>query len=104
MPGEGVCAPRVTLGGRDGGGGLHAQLQRQLGQRSLLIVRGHMRHQRQVLDQAAALALWRVRRAQHAPLARLQRARARHLRSAASADSTHACGCLHIVQGHTHAK
>ena len=98
---RGLCAPRVTLGGRDSGGGLHAQLQRQLGQRSLLVVRGHVRHQRQVLDQAAALALWRVRWAEHAPLARLQRAWARHLRSAASAASTHACGCLHFAQGLT---
>lgn len=41
-------------------------------------------HERQVLDQAAGLALWRVRRAQYAPLARLQAARPAHLRNIAS--------------------
>ena len=52
---------------------------RELAQGLLLVVRGDVRHERQVLDQAAALALGRVRRAQHAPLARLQRARAGNL-------------------------
>lgn len=40
---------------------------------------GDVRHQRQVLDQAAALPLRRVRRAHHAPLAGVQGAGAGHL-------------------------
>ncbi len=41
--------------------------------------RGDVRHERQVLDQAAGLPLGRVGGAQHAPLAGVQRARAGHL-------------------------
>jgi hypothetical protein len=49
------------------------------------LVDGHGGHERQVLDQAAGLALGRVRRAQHAPLAGLQAARPAHLRGTHSA-------------------
>lgn len=44
------------------------------------LIHGDSSHERQVLDQAAGLALRRVRRAQHAPLAGLQAARPTDLR------------------------
>lgn len=39
------------------------------------LTRRHVRHERKVLDQAAALPFGRVGGAQHAPLARVKRAR-----------------------------
>mmetsp|Transcript_34960 Transcript_34960/g.87209 ORF Transcript_34960/g.87209 Transcript_34960/m.87209 type:complete len:662 (-) Transcript_34960:1408-3393(-) len=54
---------------------LHSQVERQPVDWRLVVVRRHVRCERQVLDQAARLPLGRVRRAEHAPLRRLQRAR-----------------------------
>ena len=75
--GQGV--PVMQLRAGDEEGGLHPQHEGQLGQGGLLIVRGHVRHQRQVLDQPTALALRRVSWTQHAPLTRLKSPRPTHL-------------------------
>ena len=69
----------MQLRASDEEGGLHPKHEGQLGQGGLLIVCGHMRHQRQILDQPTALPLRRVSRAQHAPLTRLQSSRPTHL-------------------------
>jgi hypothetical protein len=54
-------APRVQFGAGDERGRLDAQLRRQPRQRTFLLVDRHVRHQRQVLDQPARLALKDVR-------------------------------------------
>ena len=54
---------------------------------------GDVSHEREVLDQAAALSLGRVCWAKHAPLAGVQRAGAAHLREGTSEVTT---PCTHI--------
>ena len=68
----------------DEDGRLHTQHVGQPGQGLFFIVCGHMGHECQVLDQATALALGRVSRAQHPPLAGLQGTRPAHLHSTSS--------------------
>lgn len=80
-----LAVPGAVLKARDEGGRLRAQEVGQARKGGLLLICRHMRHQRQVLHQAAALPLWRVCRAQHAPLAWLQCARPTHLRTGPSA-------------------
>ena len=63
------------------GGWLHPELERQACQGALLLVSRDMSHQGQVLDQATALALRGVCRAQHAPLTGLQGSWTTNLRS-----------------------
>ena len=69
----------MQLRAGDEEGGLHPQHEGQLGQWGLLIVRGHVCHQRQVLDQPTALTLRRVSWTQHAPLTWLKSSRPTHL-------------------------
>ena len=63
----------------DAADGFHAQLEGEAGQGALLLIRGHVGHERQILHQPAALPLWRVCWAQHAPLTGLQRSGTTHL-------------------------
>eukprot|EP00965_Chrysotila_dentata_P010429 339622-Pleurochrysis_carterae.AAC.1 len=47
--------------------------------RHLVVVGGDVRREGEVLDESARLSLGRIRRAEHPPLRRLQRARTAHL-------------------------
>jgi len=68
---EVVCGEQVQV--------LHSQIEAEAPDGPLLVVRRHVRGERQVLDQAARLALGRIGGAEHTPLAGLERARARDL-------------------------
>mmetsp|Transcript_3878 Transcript_3878/g.13448 ORF Transcript_3878/g.13448 Transcript_3878/m.13448 type:complete len:241 (+) Transcript_3878:1468-2190(+) len=70
------AARRVQLRAANQRQRLRAQRERELPQRLLLVVRGDVRHEREVFHEPARLPLRGVARAEHAPLRRLQRARA----------------------------
>lgn len=74
-----VGVGRVDLLAREQRDVLHAEVEGQAVDGAHVHVRGHVREQREVLDEAAALTLGRVARTQHAPLTRLQTARPTHL-------------------------
>mmetsp|Transcript_69081 Transcript_69081/g.195815 ORF Transcript_69081/g.195815 Transcript_69081/m.195815 type:complete len:210 (-) Transcript_69081:862-1491(-) len=79
-----IVALVVHLFARERVGVLHAETVADGPQRRLALACGDVRQQRQVLDEAALLALGCVRRAQHAPLRRLQRAWASDLHGLAN--------------------
>ena len=70
------AARRVQLRAANQRQRLRAQRERELPQGLLLVVRGDVRHEREVFHEPARLPLRGVARAEHAPLRRLQRARA----------------------------